>query len=67
MFTEHLEDEIYQLRAEKVALESNILNYRNWLMNLEFHESMGGNVFREMLLKHFDKNMNIVINKQGKI
>ena len=29
MFTEHLEDEIYQLRAEKVALESNILNYRN--------------------------------------
>ena len=66
MFSEHLEDKIAELLKDKVTLESQILNYRNKILNTEFHEDFGGPLFKEFLLKQIDKHFNIIITREGK-
>lgn len=42
-----------------------ILSYRNKILNTNFHESVGGNVFRTLILKDYDEHFKITHSFKG--
>lgn len=67
MYTKQLEDKIDELLKDKLTLESQILDYRNKILNTEFHKDFGGPLFKEFMLKQIDKHFNILTTREGKI
>lgn len=58
--------ELNRVKSEKQILESKILEYRNYLLNLigseHIEEIIKSGVFREQMLKDFDNHFNLKIN-----
>ena len=71
LFTEHLEEEIYDLKKNNKELEFLLLSYRQKLKDLLYAEKIQEVIsygsFKVMVLESYDKHFNITCSREGKI